>query len=299
MPARLSRSPRGGITACRAGRAALICARSSVSVSWHATPNECDWIAMAGRVRGSAQEGRGRLVNPPERALTPKRRRRLDPEDREREIVDGAVAFFAEVGFDGGLRDLAKRLGITHQNLFRYFPTKEALIERVYKEVYLDRWQPEWEAVLHDATKPLERRLIDFYESYLPAIFRYDWVRIFVFAGLKGVGITQRYLDLIQKKVVEPLAIELRRFAGLTVDAKVALSTAELEIAWSLHGEFFYLAIRRWVYDMKTPDDLGPVIRASVGGFRGGGPGAVRDLKTADSIGEALPKRAPSASRGE
>jgi hypothetical protein len=65
---------------------------------------------MAGRVRGSAQEGRGRVVNSPERVLSPKRRRRLDPEDREREIVDGAVAFFAEVGFEGGLRDLAKRL---------------------------------------------------------------------------------------------------------------------------------------------------------------------------------------------
>jgi len=146
-------------------------------------------MAMAGLVRGSAKEGRGGVMNSPERALPPKRRRRLDPEDREREIVDGAVAFFAEVGFDGGLRDLAKRLGITHQNLFRYFPTKEALIERVYKEVYLDRWQPEWDAVLHDPAKPLEKRLIDFYGSYLPAIFRYDWVRIFVFAGLKGVGI--------------------------------------------------------------------------------------------------------------
>jgi hypothetical protein len=36
-----------------------------------------------------------------------------------------------------------------------------------------------------------------------------------VFAGLKGVSICQRYLDLIQKKVVEPLGIELRRAAGL------------------------------------------------------------------------------------
>src|ERR1700730_9094613 len=123
---------------------------------------------MAGRVRGSAQEGRVRLVNPPERALTPKRRRRLDSEDREREIVDGAVAFFAEVGFDGGPRELAKGIGMAHQNLFRYFPTKEALIERVYKEVYLDRWQPEWDTVLHDPAKPLEKRLIDFFESYLP-----------------------------------------------------------------------------------------------------------------------------------
>src|SRR5258708_6230170 len=136
------------------------------------------WIAMAGRVRGSAKEERGRVANSPERTLPPKRRRRLDPGDREREIVDGAVAFFAEVGFDGGLRDLAKRLGITHQNLFRYFPTKEALIERVYKKVYLGGWQPEWETVLHDSSQPLDKHLIDFYESYLYVIFRYDWVRI-------------------------------------------------------------------------------------------------------------------------
>jgi len=252
---------------------------------------------MVERIRKSGKVGPNQRGNPPAKAPLPKRRR-LDPVDREREILDGAVAFFAEVGFDGGLRDLAKRLGITHQNLFRYFPTKEALIESVYKEVYLSRWKTEWETILRDPAKPLETRLVEFYESYLQAIFRYDWVRIFVFAGLKGVGISQRYLDLIQKKVVEPLAIELRRFAGLTVDAKVALSTAELEIAWSLHGEFFYLAIRRWVYDMKTPDDLGPVIRASVVSFLEGAPAALRNLKTADSIGEALPKRAPSASRG-
>src|ERR1700738_867135 len=127
----------------------------------------------------------------------------------------------------------------------------------------------------------------------LPAIFRYDWGRIFVFAGLKGVGITQRYLDLIEKRVIEPLGFELRRVAGLMDEPDRALSEGELEIAWSLHGEFFYLAIRRWVYDMKTPDDLGPVIRASVVSFLEGAPAALRNLKIADSIDEALPKRAP------
>src|ERR1700694_358011 len=174
------------------------------------------WIEMAERIRKSAKQTRDPRANAPKKASPPKRGRRLEPEDREREIVDGAVAFFAEVGFDGGLRHLAKRLGNTHQKLFPYFPTKEALIERVYKEVYLNRWQPEWEAVLHDSSQPLEKRLIRFYESYLPAIFRYDWVRIFVFAGLKGVGISQRYLNLIQKKVVEPLGIELKRAAGVS-----------------------------------------------------------------------------------
>jgi AcrR family transcriptional regulator len=177
---------------------------------------------------------------------------------------------------------------MTHQNLFRYFPTKEALIERVYKEVYLDRWQPEWEPVLHDPTKPLERRLIDFYEAYFPAIFRYDWVRIFVFAGLKGVGITQRYLDLIQKRVIEPLGFELRRVAGLIDEPERALSADELEIAWGLHGELFYLAIRRWVYGMKTPDGLGPIIRAAVVRFLEGAPAAMRDLRKTRLASELL-----------
>src|SRR6266436_4508894 len=251
------------------------------------------WRCAARRIRKSARQTRDQRANAPKRALPPKRRRRLDPADREREIVDGAVAFFAEVGFDGGLRDLAKRLGITHQNLFRYFPTKEVLIERVYEEVYLDWWQPEWEAVLLDATKPLERRLIDFYEKYLPAIFRYDWVRIFVFAGLKGVGITQRYLALIQNRVIEPLGFELRRVAGVTDEPDRALSAHELEIAWSLHGELFYLAIRRWVYGMKTPDDLGPIIRAAVVRFLEGAPAAMR--KTAGFISEGAP--APAVRR--
>src|SRR5260370_17913795 len=163
-------------------------------------------------------------MHAPEDGPSTKGRPRLDPEDREREIVDGAVAFFAEVGFDGGLRDLAKRLGITHQNLFRYFPTKEALIERVYEEVYLGRWQPEWEELLHDSTQPLETRLIAFYEAYLPAIFRYDWVRIFVFAWLRAVCITLRYLDLIQQKVVEPVGFALRRVAGLAEEPDRDLS---------------------------------------------------------------------------
>ena len=192
--------------------------------------------------------------------------------------MNGAIAFFAEVGFAGGLRELAARLGISHQNLFRYFPTKEALIERVYREVYLSRWQPEWEALLNDKSDPLATRLTKFYNAYLPAIFRYDWVRIFMFAGLKGVDITQRYLEIIQTKVVEPLARELREVAGLESLADTPLSYEEMEIAWGLHGELFYLAIRRWVYGMPVPDDLSPLVEASVIRFLEGAPTAVRKI---------------------
>jgi AcrR family transcriptional regulator len=213
---------------------------------------------------------------PPAPEAVLRKRRRLSPEVREREIVDGAIQFFAEVGFGGGLRDLAKRLGITHQNLFRYFPTKEALIERVYLEVYFNRWQPEWETLLHDTSRPLAARLIDFYNAYLPVIFRYDWVRIFFFAGLKGVDIPQRYVGIIQAKLIEPLALELRALAEQRSDAPP--SPQELEIAWGLHGELFYLAIRRWVYGHAVPDNLSPLIEMSVIRFLDGAPAALRRL---------------------
>jgi hypothetical protein len=85
-------------------------------------------------------------------------------------------------------------------------------------------------------------------------------VRIFVFAGLKGVDITQRYLGLIQSNIIEPLARELMVSEG----KEGKPSPLEMEVAWALHGEMFYLAIRRWVYALDTPQDLGAVIRMSV-----------------------------------
>ncbi len=53
--------------------------------------------------------------------------------ERERFIVDEAIRFFAEQGFGGQTRELAKRMGITHSAIYRHFPSKEALIERVYE----------------------------------------------------------------------------------------------------------------------------------------------------------------------
>ncbi len=72
------------------------------------------------------------------------RRRNLRAADRERFIVDEAIRFFAEQGFGGQTRELAKRMGITHSAIYRHFPSKEALVERVYEEIYLSRWSASW-----------------------------------------------------------------------------------------------------------------------------------------------------------
>lgn len=183
-------------------------------------------------------------------------RRRLSPEVREKEILSGAIAFFARHGFEATTRHLAHELGITQPLLYRYFPSKEILTERVYQEVFMQRWNPAWEGLILDRERSLEERLTSFYSAYAAAVYDYVWVRIFVFSGLKGIDINARYLAIVRDKVLEPVCRELRHAHGLPDSDAVPLSENEIELAWGLHGAFFYRAIRRYVYTMPvTADD--------------------------------------------
>ncbi|OPY98227.1 TetR family transcriptional regulator [Bradyrhizobium sacchari] len=190
--------------------------------------------------------------------------------DRERAIVDEAIRFFAEHGFEGQTRELAKRMGITHSAIYRHFPSKEALIERVYQEVYLSRWSPDWGPMIRDRSQSLEARLTRFYLDYVERVFEYNWVRIFVFSGMKSFGITGRYLDIVRREIIEPAATELRHDLKLP-DAKAhPLSERETELFWGLHGRIFYLAIRKFIYGTPIPPDLDAIVRDAVQTFMDG-----------------------------
>lgn len=205
-------------------------------------------------------------------------RKRLPRAEREQLIVQEAIRFFAEVGFEGQTRELARRLGITQPLIFRYFPTKDDLIERVYQEVYISRWNPWWEELLEDRSLPLTERLATFYKAYAKAIFTYEWVRIFIHSGLKGVNINRRYLALIRDRVLKRIMTEIRAEAGLPTPDEIPFSEREIELAWGLHGGIFYIAIRKWVYEFETPQDLDGILEAKVQSFVIGTPAVVREL---------------------
>lgn len=211
-------------------------------------------------------------------AAVPRPRKRLPRLEREQMIVAEAIRFFAEVGFGGQTRELARRLGITQPLIFRYFPTKDELIERVYQDVYLSRWNPWWEELLEDRSQPLNDRLKTFYKAYTKAIFTYEWVRIFVHSGLKGVNINKRYLALIKDRVLTRIMIELRAEQGLPSPEEIPVTELEIELAWGLHGGIFYIAIRKWIYDYKAAVDTDTVIEAKVDGFVFGMPPVVRGI---------------------
>ncbi len=213
-----------------------------------------------------------------EKANNPGRpRKRLDPQDRERQIVDEAIRFFAEVGFDGQTRELAKRLGITQPLLYRYFPSKESLIERVYQETFFKRWQPQWEDLLADRSRSLEDRLIQFYEEYTRAIFTYEQVRIFMLAGLSGGDLNRRYLSIVREKLLEPVCREMREISGLPGTDEIPLTEEEVQLATSMHGSIYYMGIRKWIYHLPFPEDLDLHVARVIRAFLRGTPPTLRE----------------------
>lgn len=176
------------------------------------------------------------------------RRTRLNPHERERQIVQGAVNFFAEVGFSGQTRELAKRLGITQGLLYRYFPSKEALLDRVYQEVFEAKWNPAWDEWLEDETQPVRERLIRFYTDYARVIHTYEWVRIFLLSGMAGLDINHRYLRLVRKRLYPKIIKMLKQEFGLPERKDGTLSRPEENLMLNLHGMVFFLGIRKWVY---------------------------------------------------
>lgn len=167
-------------------------------------------------------------------------------------ILDEATRFFADNGFSAQTRDLAERLGISQGLIFRYFKTKEQLVERVYERTFLQRWRPDWEDVIADRTLPLETRLRRFYLSYLRTIDDYVWVRIAMFSGLAGNNLTARYVRAHVEKLLRQIAIEVRIERGDATDRDI--DRIELEQVWQLHSAIIYYLVRKHIF--RTAVDL-------------------------------------------
>jgi len=194
----------------------------------------------------------------------------LTSQEREKQIVLAAVEFFAEVGFSGDTRQLARRLGVTQSLIYKHFPTKDALIDKVYEEVYVGRWNPFWETVIQDRSIPLEERLVSLYIEYSKAALTRDWVRIFMFSGLRGESINKKYLEMLRSRILEPVAVELREEFGLPDIKSMPLKTSEIELVWSINARIFYFGQRRWIFDVPIEDDVDEMIRLTIAHFMAG-----------------------------
>ncbi len=198
------------------------------------------------------------------------KKKRLSSSERRQEFITKAIEFFAEEGFESSTRELARRLGVTQPLLYRYFPSKDDLIREVYQAVYLNRWQAEWDDLLRDRSRPLRRRLQEFYQLYTDAIFTREWMRIYLFSGLKGVDINRWYVGLVKDRILNRIVEEYRIEAGLPGDDPP--TDEELELAWVMHGGIFYYGVRKHVYELPVLEDKAQVISNTLDVFLEGLP---------------------------
>jgi len=192
---------------------------------------------------------------------------RMAPQDREQLIVEHAMRFFAEKGLDGQTRELASRLGITQSLIYRYFPSKDALIERVYEKWFTEFWDPAWQDWIADRRDPLEHRLLRFYRDYARAIYNYEWVRLFAFSGLNGLSHHVRFVTRVREQIYPLIAGELRHDHGLPPLHQIPLTEFEVEQMVSMHATAFLLGERRWLYRMPVPVDFEATIAARIRSF--------------------------------
>ena len=183
-------------------------------------------------------------------------------EVRRAEIVRKAASFFAQFGFDATTRDLASWLGTTQPLMYRYFPSKNALVEEIYQSIFVGAWKREWDGMLTDRARPLRERLVEFYDQYTNVIMQPEWMRLYLFAGLRGVEITGLYIARVEERIIRPVMLEMAAEHGTVVTPENEARL--LELAWSLQGGIFYYGVRKYVYGTAVHQEKRQVIEAAV-----------------------------------
>ncbi|CCG41324.1 TetR/AcrR family transcriptional regulator [Magnetospirillum molischianum] len=189
---------------------------------------------------------------------------RLPRDERERMIVAEAIRFFAEVGFEGQTRILAERLGVTQPLLYRYFPDKNALIDRVCHEIF-EIWQTDWNTILTDRTRRLEDRITGLYRTYVRAGYSHERARLFLFATLRDPVLAARHLAHLRTVLFLPLCREVRHEFG----DEGEVPPRDIDLAASLHGAVGYAILCRHTLPNSAWDDLDTAITTLVTTFLG------------------------------
>lgn len=195
---------------------------------------------------------------------------RLPYQERREQILQHAAEFFSEYGLTGQTRSLAAACGVSQRLLYRFFPSKAALLREVYSEAIIGPFKAVWLAQLTDRSKPIEERLNHFYRDYFRTILTRKWLRLFLYASLAESEMAPDYIAAIIKDLMETIARETAREQGTELPEDPALLH---EIGWTLHGAVSHFAIRRHLYKASQgiSEDrvLAMQIATFVHGFRG------------------------------
>jgi AcrR family transcriptional regulator len=181
-------------------------------------------------------------------------------EERRSQILEGAAIFFAENGLNGQTRELSASLGITQPLLYRYFSSKDKLLDCIFKELFEKRWVSSWRDLIKNDSLLISERLTIFYKEFDARILTRAWVRLFVFSGLVGYSYNKRVFRKLMTEIFRPICVELRLFYGLSRVQPSEITQHEIEMVWELHGVIFYHRMRQHVYGVKNTPPIDEII---------------------------------------
>ena len=147
------------------------------------------------------------------------KRRVINRDKLEADIVAEAVRVFAECGYEGAsIATVADNAGLSKQNLMYYFPTKQALYQRVLDGV-LDDWLARMDLLADAGRDPR-----DVLRAYVQAKLRFSreqpWAsRVYAMEVISGA---QLYGDQIQKRVVPLLRKDIEVFERWISEGRIA-----------------------------------------------------------------------------
>jgi AcrR family transcriptional regulator len=229
--------------------------------------------------RGRKVRARSDLLSGANRSAKSKTARpaqRLPPAQRKALILARAGEFFAEYGLTAQTRPLAAACGITQRLLYRYFPSKAALLAEVYGEAIVSPFKAVWLVQFRDRSQPLEDRLVTFYRNYYHGVLTRKWLRLFLYASLADVSMAPDYTQAIIKEMLETIVAEVAREQRVSVPRRREIIH---EIGWILHGAVVHFAIRRHLYGLSQNVDPDKVLDLHVRSFIGGFAAAVEAVK--------------------
>ena len=156
----------------------------------------------------------------PDLPLSSAGKRRVRNRDRlEAAIVLEAVRIFAECGYEGAsVAAIAEHAGLSKQNLMYYFPTKQALYERVLDDV-LDDWLERMAGLNAPGQEPR-----DLLRAYIGAKLCFSreqpWAsRVY---AMEVIGGAQLYGAQIQSRVVPLLRRDIDVFENWIEEGRIA-----------------------------------------------------------------------------
>lgn len=212
---------------------------------------------------------------------------RMAPADRKAMILTRATEFFAEYGLTAQTRALAAACGVAQRLLYRYFPSKAALLDEVYQQAIVAPFKAVWLVRLKDRTRPFEQRLAEFYRNYYADVLTRKWLRLFLYASLAEVRMAPDYIVAIILEMLETIVEEAAHDQRVDLPRDAALLH---EIGWVLHGAVSHFAIRRHLYAASRQISEDRVLALQMRMFLAGFAAVVAEARGFEANRKELPR---------